>query len=302
MNNSTSMLDLDGYDLNIVDAWLCTAKNIQDGHVDVSDMMRGKILCPVFLQESSRTFMNSTAGFLRMGGQILPLHMINTRFGSKWAEPVQDFCTLIDSCCDFTIFRSPDVDALFKFNSRCKIPLINAGNGSGIGSEHPIQALVDLYTIKQIFRNASLDILMVGGKHIRSTRTQIKLFHRYGHRLTILSPQSPVCNTDIDVFCHKNCIGLDDIRETDLSKYQIIYHNGIDEDPEVLSTEKFLLTRELLMDHKFKGKIMHSLPRKNELSDCIDNTEFNLYFAQMRNSIHVFQAVFSALKTRASMM
>ncbi len=228
-----------------------------------------------------------------MGGQVQHLNLNNTRFGSKWAEPIQDFCTLINSCFDFAVFRTADVGTMFEFDKLCNIPIINAGNGSGVGAEHPVQALVDLFTIQRHFGASPLNILMLGGTHIRSTRSQIKLFSKFGHRLTVMSPPSPVNNNDIDDFCHKNCRSVvEDISEVELQDMDIIYHNGIDEDPNVVSSNEFVLDLELLRSHKFQGKVMHSLPRKNELQPCIDNSDYNLYFEQMENSKYVVQSVF----------
>ena len=156
---------------------LADAKIIENGEVDVSSSMRNQVLLPVFLQESSRTFLSSTSSFARMGGTVLYMSLSNTRYGSRWSEPIQDFCEIINSCGNFVVIRSPDVQTVFEFSKHCELPVINAGNGTV--SEHLIQALLDLFTIQKTYGIKKLRILMMGGKHIRSARSQIKLFHKF---------------------------------------------------------------------------------------------------------------------------
>ena len=72
----------------------------------------------------------------------------------------------------------------------------------------------------------------------------------------------------------------------------MIYHNGMDEDSEAWAPEEYRLTLDILGRRGFRGKVMHSLPRKNELTECVDDSGYNLYFQQMKNSRWVFQSVF----------
>jgi aspartate carbamoyltransferase catalytic subunit len=289
------LLDLDSLEPTQIDELIELATSISRKEVNVSNAMAGRVLCPLFQQESSRTYMNSTAGFLRMKGTLLPLQISNTRFGSRWSEPIQDFCVLLNSCADIVIARSPETDTVRRLAEHVSIPIINAGNGSGEGSEHPVQALVDLYTIREEFGSRPLQILMMGGRHIRSTRSQIKLFLRFQHNLFIMSPPSPVANSDIDSLIRTHCEEIESLDDIDLQKVDVIYHNGIDENPLASATEAFVLNRAALERRSFTGKVMHSLPRKAELSQCIDNSNYNLYFRQMINSISAFKAVFCSI-------
>lgn len=224
--------------------------------------------------------------------QFLSIPLSNTRYGSKWSEPIQDFCEVINSCGDFVVIRSPDVETVFEFSQYCKLPVINAGNGSGVGAEHPIQALLDLFTIQKIYGARKLSILMMGGKHIRSARSQIKLFHKLGHELTIMSPPSPVDNEDIDKICRNELKEEKRLEEVNLKEVDIIYHNGMDENPNIDATTEYIITKKRLDYLGFKGKVMHSLPRKKEMEYCLDKTDYNLYFSQITNSRYVFQSIF----------
>ncbi len=298
MAMTQQLISLDGTTIQDIEALLAEAAAIRDGQYDISRLMAGRVLCPVFFQDSSRTFINSTSGFIRMGGSVLPLNVANTRIGSAWSEPIRDFCTLLNATCDVAIIRTGDAEAMFEFANHLSIPFINAGNGIGKGSEHPMQALIDLFTIRDIFGPRRLKILMIGGIHVRTTRTQFKLFRRVGHEIDIIAPAVSVANDDMDLV-YTSARFLDDVREVDLSSYDIIYHNGMDEDPTVSSSARYNLNKDLLVSNGFRGKVMHSLPRLGELSTDIDDSEFNIYFHQMRLARFVFQSCFDCILTDA---
>ncbi len=287
-----TLVDLDDRPMDEIGRWLDMAHEIERNRWDVSRSLRGRILCPVFAQESSRTYMNATTGFQKMGGTVSPMNFANTRFGSDWKEPARDFACLLDSCFDQVVFRSGDMQAVRELAALVNIPFINAGNGAGAGSEHPMQALVDLYTLKRQFGDGRLRILMIGGTHIRSTRSQIKLFLRAGHEVTVMGPPAGVDNADIERIIGEQCRSVSPGEPADWSGFDVVYHNGMDEDSAAWAPEEYRLTLDILGRRRFRGKVMHSLPRKNELTDCVDDTGYNLYFQQMKNSRWVFQSVF----------
>lgn len=294
-NRALQITDLDSLSIQQIEDILDMGRALKNKRFDCSQWMAGNILCPLFMQDSSRTYINSGTSFTRMGGTLLPLSISNTRFGSAWSEPVRDFCTLINAACDIAILRTPTASMLFEFQEWLDIPLINAGNGIGTGSEHPMQALIDLHVIRERVKPADVRILMVGGIHIRTTRSQAKLFHRYGFEIDIVAPPSDADNSDIVEFFEANTRAYDDIRCIDLSKYDVIYHNGMDEDHTVKTNDKYNISASTLISGGFSGKIMHSLPRLSELSHDIDDTEFNLYYAQMREARYVYQSMFNFL-------
>ena len=83
--------------------------------------------------------------------------------------------------------------------------------------------------------------------------------------------------------------------EADLRTIDVIYHNGTDEDAAAPPSAEYILNRSRLEAYDFRGMVMHSLPRKEELAACIDDSPYNLYFRQMTNAQFVFQSVFRML-------
>jgi len=298
LRRGSHLVDLDSISMEGISGILNLAHEIEAGKVDLSGSMKGKLLIPLFFQESSRTFTNSTSSFIRMGGSVLAVNVENTRLNKRWREPIRDFCQLINSCCDYAIVRAADAGTVLEFSKWCERPLINAGNGSGSHSEHPVQALIDAYVLRKRFGSRPLKILILGGRHVRSTRSQVKLFKRLGHSVDLIAYGGDEDNSDIEPFYKANCKEFDDVRSVDISQHDVLLHNGADEDPRVLSGDKVSLNSELLLRKDFKGIVLHSLPRLAELSRDLDDTPFNFYFDQMRSSKFIFQSVFANLLDR----
>ena len=290
-----SLKSLDDLPIDVIDHLLADAAQIECMSKDQTSDLIGKILCPLFFQESSRTFVNSTVAFTRLGGSVIPVDPSRTRIGSAWNEPIRDFCELLNTTCDLAVIRLPISDDLKQYSKYLKIPFINAGNGVGNGSEHPIQALTDLYTMRSVNILNDSRILMIGGKHIRTTRTQAKLFRHFGYSIDMISPTNNTPNEDIEEFYRTETQSFDDLRSMDLSVYGVIYHNGIDENAYIKSDDRFNIDTMLLKKQGFSGKVMHSLPRLQELSTDLDDTDYNLYFEQMGHSQSIFKAVYRYL-------
>ena len=287
-----SLIGLDELSNGEIEAILSTASAFEEGTRDHHMLMSNMILVPLFFQESSRTYINSTTSFVRMGGTVLPLTIDNTRLNSRWSEPIRDFCQLLNACCDLVIVRSPDAETVLDFARWCEKPIINAGNGAGTGSEHPVQSLVDLYVIRKRYGENPIKLLMIGGKHIRTTRTQTKLFRRFDFDVDLIASDVAADNHDMDSFYSQNVREYRDVREIDLSRYDVIYHNGADEDPNANPGDNIFLNKELLQTKNFRGIVMHSLPRLKELSTDLDDTTYNYYYQQMIKSKYIFQSVF----------
>lgn len=291
-NMLKSLIGLDDVELDVIESIMTKAKSIERCQLKQSKALDGCILAPLFFQESSRTFVNSTSSFIRMGGTVLPINLENTRLNEAWSEPIRDFCQLLNSCANLAIVRSPDVTTVLEFEKWTEIPLINAGNGAGTGSEHPMQTLVDLFIIQEKYGKAPINLLMIGGKHIRTTRTQTKLFTRLGFKVDLIPSSIEVENSDMNGWYEQHCEIFNDVRNVDLSKYQVIYHNGADEDSDARPGASINLNRKLLDVGRFDGVVMHSLPRLTELDHDLDDTKYNAYFLQMQMAGFVYQSVF----------
>ena len=83
MSGTRRLVSLDDVSMEEIEGLMTTASALLAGDADFHDKMAGRVLCPVFFQDSSRTFINSTASFLRMGGVVLPLNVANTRIGDQ---------------------------------------------------------------------------------------------------------------------------------------------------------------------------------------------------------------------------
>jgi len=297
MSHPSDIISLDHFQADVISNWLDTANLLFEGKFSPTNEFSGKLLCPIFMQKSTHAYIHATSNFGKLGGTALPLNTYWMMSEEGLAEPTQDVSTLINSSCDYVIFRSNRRSDLYEFRDWCDLPLINAGCGIGTGTEHPMQALVDLFTMTKEFGKKSLNILMVGSEYLCTTRSQVKLFLKFGHKITLLSPESTVINEDIEEIYRRACARVYDIRDVDLSPYDVIYQNGLDgQSSEALiniaEVNEYRITRYLLDKNRFNGKVMHSLPRKTELSRSVDETPYNAYFTQMEMAKYMYQSMF----------
>lgn len=292
-----NLLKLDNLPLEDIEWLLGHAMGEQPYSSGSSQMMKGKQLAPLFFQESSRTYMNSSTAFLRLGGTLLPLNIENTRLNKTWKEPIRDFCVLLNNCCDYAVIRSADVNVVEEFAHWLDIDVINAGNGYGKGSEHPVQALNDVTTIRSVYGKRKLRVLMIGGKHVRTMRTLVKLLLRLGHEVDLIVSDAglDIDNSDMDEIYNTQVANHVDLPTCDLSQFDVIYHTGADEEQSVCNDSRYVINRALLESRGFSGKVMHGLPRLAELDFDVDDTSFNLYYEQMRRLPEMYESVFHYL-------
>ena len=138
--------------------------------------LQGKILLNVFFEASTRTSLSFETAMKQLGGEVISFNQ-NVSSMIK-GESYEDTIRTLAIYGDIMILRDPNINNLQIASSKLKIPLINAGNGSG---EHPTQALLDLYTIYIRFNNINeKNILFMGDiKNSRTIHSLIQLLHLY---------------------------------------------------------------------------------------------------------------------------
>ena len=109
------------------------------------DLLKGYVMASVFYEPSTRTFCSFSAAMERLGGSVIAINQVATTSISK-GESIADFMRTMESVCDITVLRHPGKGTVGDMAKICKKPLVNAGDGTG---EHPSQALLDAFTIRE---------------------------------------------------------------------------------------------------------------------------------------------------------
>lgn len=236
---------------------------------------------------------------LRLGASIIGFSDGNNISFGKKGENLSDTISVISTYVDLIVIRHPKEGAArlaSEFSNN--IPIINAGDGS---NQHPTQTLLDLFTIKETQKKLhSLNIGMVGdlkyGRTVHSLAQALSKFKN--NRFFFISPDELTMPNYINnMLYEKNIIWnkYDNIKKI-ISKVDILYMTRIQkerfEPTEYVNIKERCILKAIDLKYAKKNlKILHPLPRINEISKDVDQTPYAWYFQQAKNGVYTRQAL-----------
>lgn len=148
-------------------------------------ILAGKVMASVFYEVSTRTSVSFSVAMQRLGGRVV--HIDESSSSAQKGESLEDTLEVMAGYVDCIVFRHPSPEAMTRVAARCRKPLINAGNGIG---EHPTQALLDIFTIREEIGTVNgLTITLVGDlKNGRTVHSLARLLTLYKVHLKYVSP------------------------------------------------------------------------------------------------------------------
>lgn len=266
----------------------------------VSNLIQNKIIAQCFFEPSTRTRLSFESATLRLGGQILGFSS-DENLSVKKGETLHDTIKVISDYADLIVLRHPREGAARLAAETSHKPVINAGDGA---NQHPTQALVDLFTINECQKGLNgLSIALVGDlKYGRTIHSFAELCMLFDIRLYLVSPEilalpEPICDL---LKKHGIRFSFHRSMEEVIPKIDILYMTRIQQerfnDAEYqLVKDHYILTPEHLKNAKSNLKILHPLPRLNEIAMDVDSTPYAHYFNQAANAVYVRQALLALL-------
>ena len=283
-----SLINISELTVEELDRLIATANNIIENPKKYSEKCRGKKLATLFFEPSTRTRLSFEAAMYELGGNVLGFSESQSSSAAK-GESVADTAKTVSCYADIIAMRHPKEGAPLVAAMNADVPVINAGDG---GHNHPTQTLADLLTIyreKGGFEN--LTVGLCGDlKFGRTVHSLIAALSRYaGVKFVLISPNElklPGYVKD----------GLDDkgipYTETDslensLADLDILYMTRVqrerffNEEDYLRLKDTYILTPEKLKCANDDMKILHPLPRVNEISVAVDSDPSACYFKQV---------------------
>src|SRR5512135_1087660 len=155
--------------------------------VGTFDLLKGKVLANLFYEPSTRTSSSFIAAIERLGGSAIPINEVRYSSVAK-GESLPDTVRTLECYSDVIVLRHPETGAAATAARYCRKPLINAGDGAG---EHPTQALLDLFTIREeLGRIDGLTVTMLGDlRYGRTVHSLSRLLRLFGAKLNYVSPE-----------------------------------------------------------------------------------------------------------------
>ena len=263
------------------------------------DVAAHKKLATLFYEPSTRTRLSFEAAMLNLGGHVLGFPSETVSSASK-GESVADTIRVVSCYADIVAMRHPKEGAPFRASRYSRIPVINAGDG---GHSHPTQTLLDMMTIRR--RKGRLDNLTIGFcgdlKFGRTVHSLVAAMSRYtGVRFVFVSPEELKLPRYVKEQYIKSR-NIPYIQSTSLDEVMpeldILYMTRVqrerffNEEDYLRLKDSYILTPEKLKNAKPDLRILHPLPRVNEISVAVDEDPRACYFKQVQYGKYIRMAL-----------
>ena len=272
--------------------------------VGTFDLLKGKILANLFYEPSTRTSSSFTSAMERLGGSVIPINEVKYSSVAK-GESLPDTVRTLECYADVIVLRHPETGSAALAAQYARKPVINAGDGIG---EHPTQALLDLFTVREELGTIdSLTVTMLGDlKYGRTVHSLARLLSLYNVRINYLAPEILRMPAEIIAELPRTLIQKEFMTiEEVLGKTDVLYVTRVQKErfanPEEYESvkEAYVITPETLRMAKDLMIIMHPLPRVGEISMEVDSDSRAAYFRQMEYGLYVRMALLAMVLGKA---
>jgi carbamoyl-phosphate synthase / aspartate carbamoyltransferase / dihydroorotase len=264
------------------------------------DVLRGKMMATLFYEPSTRTYASFFSAMSRLGGMVVPIQESSS--SAVKGESLADTVRTLSSYCDVIVLRHPAKGAAAEAAAATATPIINAGDGAG---EHPTQALLDVFTIRQELGTVNnLNIVLVGDlKNGRTVHSLVKVLALYKVNLTYVSPAS--LQMPSEIVADLKSKGIQQTFSTDIKaaivEADVVYVTRIQKErfADIKEYEavrgSYQITTELLQLAKEHMVVMHPLPRNEEIHPDVDTDPRAAYFRQTENGMYIRMALLTSV-------
>lgn len=265
-----------------------------------TDLLAGRLIGSCFFEPSTRTRLSFETAVQRLGGKVIGF-ADGANTSAKKGETLADTARIISSYTDAIIQRHPKDGAARVLAEFSAVPVINAGDGT---NQHPSQTLLDLVTIYETQGSLSgLKIAMVGDlKYGRTVHSLAQALKRWGCEFAFVSPPSlamPAYITEEldEAGCrHQIMTSLEDaVAWADILYMTRVQRERFDEQEFAKIQGKFNLDASMLAHARENLRVMHPLPRVDEIHPSVDATPYAYYFQQATNGVFARQAILSLI-------
>lgn len=261
-------------------------------------ILEGKVVATLFFEPSTRTRLSFETAVNRLGGRVIGFSDASTTSSSK-GETLNDTIKMVGNYADLIVMRHYLEGAARYASEISRVPIVNAGDGA---NQHPSQTMLDLYSIyKTQGRLENLNIAMVGD--LRFGRTVHSLLMAMSHfkpTLHFVAPDELKMPDEYKKYCIKLGIPFKEYTEFTedvINQVDILYMTRVQRErfTDLMEYEKvknvYILRNQMLEGSKPNLRILHPLPRVNEIAYDVDANPKAYYFEQAQNGLYARQAI-----------
>lgn len=270
--------------------------DIKNNPQKYANKLNGKIVAVMFYEPSTRTRLSFETAALRLGGQVISTENASANSSGRKGETLEDTVKILQGYADAIVIRHSSDTWPEEAVKIANVPILNAGAGKG---EHPTQALLDVYTIRE--HRKTLDGVKVAilgdllyGRTIHSLLRLVSLYDNvevYGlSKECFALPQEYIEMLSQRGIEYKKCTSFEELpKDIDVMYHTRIQNERFEGD---FGKEEFIINKEVLNKFSDKTIVLHPLPRNEEIATDIDDDPRALYFKQAHNGLYVRMGLF----------
>lgn len=261
-------------------------------------ILEGKVIATLFFEPSTRTRLSFETAANRLGARVIGFADPKVTSGTK-GETLKDTIMMVSNYADVIVMRHYLEGAAQYASEISPVPIVNAGDGA---NQHPSQTMLDLYTIYQTQGTLeNRNICLVGDlKYGRTVHSLLTAMRHFNPTFSFVSPEELSMPAYYKMYCREKGIKYTEHTQFNAETIQdvdILYMTRVQRERfnDLMEYEKVkdlcLLKKDMLKNVRSNMKILHPLPRVNEIEYSIDETKYAYYFQQARNGLYARQAL-----------
>jgi len=265
-------------------------------------LLDGKVVATLFFEPSTRTRLSFETAINRLGGEIIGFTDSSSSSVTK-GESLHDTIKMVSNYADLIVMRHPLEGSARYASEVSDVPVINAGDGA---NQHPTQTLLDMYSIVKTQETLdNINLFMVGDlKYGRTVHSLLMAMSHFDNPIfNFIAPPELAMPNEYKMYLQSK--GLRYFEHTEftdiISEADIIYMTRVQKErfPDPVDYEKvknvYILRNKMLKHTKDNLRILHPLPRVNEIHTDVDSNPKAYYFEQARNGVYTRMAIIAHL-------
>ena len=261
-------------------------------------LLDGRIVATLFFDPSTRTRLSFETAAHRLGASVIGFTDPKVTSSTK-GETLKDTIMMVANYSDVIVMRHFLEGAALYASELTQTPVVNAGDGA---HQHPSQTLLDLYTMLQTQgKLENLNIHLVGDlKYGRTVHSLIMAMRHFNPTFHFIAPKELAMPEEYKQYCNKHGIKFvehEDFNEDTIAEADIIYMTRVQRErfSDLMEYERvkdvYILRGDMLGKAKDNMRILHPLPRVNEITQDVDDTPHAYYFQQALNGLYAREAI-----------
>ncbi|MDD6516615.1 MAG: aspartate carbamoyltransferase [Prevotella sp.] len=263
------------------------------------ELLKGKVVATLFFEPSTRTQLSFQTAANRLGARVIGFSDAKTSSTTK-GETLKDTILMVSNYADIIVMRHYIEGAAQYASEVAPVPIVNAGDGAHM---HPSQCLLDLYSIYKTQGTLdNLNIYLVGDlRYGRTVHSLIMAMRHFNPTFHFIAPKELAMPDEYKLYCdqhHIRYVEHTQFTEEEIADADILYMTRVQKErfSDLMEYERvkdvYILKADMLKNAKPNMKVLHPLPRVNEIAYDVDDNPHAYYIQQAKNGLYAREAIY----------